>query len=1037
MAPTILTVNTTADQNDGSAANGLSLRDAILIANANPTTEYEIQLTGGVTYNLTSNGINEDNALTGDLDIKSRSNVLYIVSVGEQKATINASGLLNSDRVFHVLNGGALSLQNVVVTGGKISNDGGGIRVDSNGYLDLYNTTVSGNSAEGGNWGGGIYNNNGTVYLRNGSTISNNQALNGGGILNSGTLITMDSTISNNNSGSGGGIYNFDTLTVINTTVSNNSARGSGGGIQGNGSFSSIALVNTTISGNTAGSGGGGIDSTGGSVTNILNSTITNNTAGILGGGGIRGSANLRNTIVAGNFGNYDFQGTGKDIQGAVNGNNYNLIGSLAGASGTVGTGTDIVNPNPGLGPLQNNGGLTLTNALLPGSPAINAGNNNLIPADTQDLDGDGDTTEPTPFDQRGLARLVGGTVDIGAFEVQSATLPTLTINNVTVTEGNTGTINANFTVTLSVASTSAVTVNYATANDTATAGSDYTSTTGILTFNPGETSKNITVAVRGDTIAEPSQTFFLNLSNPLGATIADDQGLGTITDDDANPTITIADVNLNEGNSGTSNTTFTVTLSAASEKAITVNYGTANGTATAGSDYTARTGTLTFNPGDTSKTFTVAVTGDTTIEANETFFVNLSNATNATISDNQALATIVNDDTATLPTLSINDITVVEGQTSQAVLTVTLSSASNQAVTVNYTTATGTATANTDYTSRSGTLTFAVNTTTATITIPILNDNLNEVNETFRVNLSSPTNATIQKAAGTVTITDTLQASVTTTLADGIENLTLIGSSNINATGNSGNNILTGNSGNNILTGGSGDDTYTFNPSTPLGSDRIQEITAGGDDTINFASTNNAVRVNLGTTATQTVNSNLKLTLSANNVIENVIGGNGSDRLIGNSLNNTLTGGNGNDILTGRGGVDTLIGGSGNDILTGGTESDRFLYSSGRAFTSNDFGVDILTDFTSGIDKLVLSKNTFRALTSVAGDGLSQVSDFTTVEDDDLAATSTAFLVYSIGSGSLYYNQNGSVAGFGTGAELANLINLPSLTAADLAIVA
>ena len=122
---------------------------------------------------------------------------------------------------------------------------------------------------------------------------------------------------------------------------------------------------------------------------------------------------------------------------------------------------------------------------------------------------------------------------------------------------------------------------------------------------------------------------------------------------------------------------------------------------------------------------------------------------------------------------------------------------------------------------------------------------------------------------------------------------------------------------------------------------------------------------------------------------------------------------------------------------ITGGTESDRFLYSSGRAFTSNDFGIDILTDFTSGIDKLVLSKNTFRALTSVVGDGLSQVSDFTTVEDDDLAATSTAFLVYSIGSGSLYYNQNGSAAGFGTGAELANLINLPSLTAADLAIVA
>ncbi|QLE58891.1 S-layer family protein [Nostoc sp. TCL26-01] len=925
MAPTILTVNTTADQNDGSTANGLSLRDAILIANANPNTDYEIQLTGGTTYNLTSNGINEDAALTGDLDIKSRTNVLYIVSVGG-KATIDASGLLNSDRVFQVLAGGALSLQNVVVSGGKISSystaGGAGIRVDSNGALDLYNTTISGNSAESSAWGGGIYN-DGTVYLRN-SSVNNNKASNGGGILNSGNLIATNSTISSNTSGSGGGIYNFDALTVINTTISNNSASGAGGGIQGNGSSGSIALVNTTISGNSAGNGGGGIDSTGGNVINVLNTTITNNTAGILGGGGIRGSANLKNTIVAGNFGNYNNQGTGKDIQGTVNGNNYNLIGSLAGASGTVGTGTDIVNPNPGLSPLQNNGGLTLTHALLPGSPAINAGNSSLIPADIQDLDGDGDTTEPTPYDQRGLTRVVGGTVDIGAFEVQSAALPTLSINNITVTEGNTGTTNATFTVTLSAASTSAVTVNYA----------------------------------------------------------------------------------------------------------------TANGTATAGSDYTATTGTLTFNPGDTSKTLTVAVTGDTTVEANETFFVNLSNATNATISDNQGIGTITNDDTATIPTLSINDITVVEGQTTQAVLTVTLSRTSSQAVTVNYATGSGTATANTDYTSRSGTLTFAANTTTATITVPILNDSLNEANESFNVGLFSPSNATLQKATGIVTITDTIQASTTTTLPNNVENLTLTGTSNINGTGNSGNNVLRGNSGNNILAGGNGDDTYAFNPTTLSGSDRIQEVTTGGNDTLSFSGTSSGVRVNLGIITTQTVNSNLKLTLSANNVIENVVGGTSSDRLIGNTLNNTLDGGSGNDVLTGRSGADTLIGGAGNDTLSGGADSDRFLYSSGRAFTSSDFGVDLLTDFLSGSDKLVLSKQTFTALGSVVGNGLSLATDFTTVEDDDLAATSTAFLVYSSSSGSLYYNQNGSAAGLGTGAEFANFLNLPDLTAADLAIV-
>jgi CSLREA domain-containing protein len=129
--PIILTVNTTADQNDGSAANGLSLRDAILIANTNPNTDYKINLTGGLTYRLTANGINENEAVTGDLDIKTRNNILYIGSFDGQKATIDASGLLNSDRVFQVLGGGRLSLQNVIVTAGN----GGGIKNSGNSAL--------------------------------------------------------------------------------------------------------------------------------------------------------------------------------------------------------------------------------------------------------------------------------------------------------------------------------------------------------------------------------------------------------------------------------------------------------------------------------------------------------------------------------------------------------------------------------------------------------------------------------------------------------------------------------------------------------------------------------------------------------------------------------------------------------------------------------------------------------------------------------------------------------------------------------------
>ncbi|MFM6732096.1 MAG: Calx-beta domain-containing protein, partial [Microcystis panniformis] len=231
-----------------------------------------------------------------------------------------------------------------------------------------------------------------------------------------------------------------------------------------------------------------------------------------------------------------------------------------------------------------------------------------------------------------------------------------LTINDVTVTEGNSGTTNAVFTVSLSSAASTVVSVDYATANGTATAGTDYTAIpTTTLTFNPGETSKTITVAVNGDNQVELNETFFLNLSNlqanGSNVTLADNQGQGTINNNDS-ASIAITDVTVTEGNSGTTNAVFTVTLSNPIDTAITLNYATANGTATtADNDYTAiATTPLTFNAGETSKTITVAVNGDTKVESNETFFVNLSNlqtnGRNVTIADNQGQGTITDDDT-------------------------------------------------------------------------------------------------------------------------------------------------------------------------------------------------------------------------------------------------------------------------------------------------------------------------------------------------------------------------------------------------------
>ncbi len=219
-------------------------------------------------------------------------------------------------------------------------------------------------------------------------------------------------------------------------------------------------------------------------------------------------------------------------------------------------------------------------------------------------------------------------------------------ISDVTVSEGNTGTRSATFTVTLAAASGQTVTVAYATANGTATAGTDYTAAAGTLTFAPGETSKTITVLVNGDRSAEPNETFFVNLSNPTNAVINDGQGAGTILDDE--PRISIGDVSKKEGN-GNKKTlfTFTVTLSAAYDQAVTMSFRTADGTATTGDgDYVTKTGTLTFAPGETTKTITIEVKGDSKRETNEYFYLDLYGLSiNGLFTKNRGVGSILNDD--------------------------------------------------------------------------------------------------------------------------------------------------------------------------------------------------------------------------------------------------------------------------------------------------------------------------------------------------------------------------------------------------------
>src|SRR5882672_10664978 len=290
-----------------------------------------------------------------------------------------------------------------------------------------------------------------------------------------------------------------------------------------------------------------------------------------------------------------------------------------------------------------------------------------------------------------------GAVVTAGNFAISGATsnpvVGDISINDVAITEGNSGTKTATFTV--SHTGTAAFSVDYATADGTATAGSDYVATSNTLNFAAGSgaaQSQTVSVTINGDATVEPDETFFLNLTNATnGGTILDGQGLGTITNDDATAAvgdISIGDVTITEGNSGTKTATFTVSRTGTA--AFAVDFATADGTAGAGSDYVATAGTLSFAAGQATQTVSVTINGDTSVEPNETFFLNLTNATNGgTILDGQGLGTITNDDaTAAVGDISIGDVTITEGNSGTKVATFTVSHTGSAAFSVNYATA-------------------------------------------------------------------------------------------------------------------------------------------------------------------------------------------------------------------------------------------------------------------------------------------------------------------------------------------------------------
>jgi hypothetical protein len=340
-----------------------------------------------------------------------------------------------------------------------------------------------------------------------------------------------------------------------------------------------------------------------------------------------------------------------------------------------------------------------------------------------------------------------------------------------TITEGNSGSSAATITVTRTGGSAGAVGVSYATGNGTATAGSDYTATNGVLSWADGDTgAKTFTVTVLGDTTVEPDETVNLTLSLPTGGANLGSPATAvlTILNDDtvsAAGSLQFSATNfiVTEGNSGTVNATITVTRTGGSSGSVGVSYGTQDGTAIAGSDYTTRFGTLTWANGDSApKTFTVPIQGDTTVEPDETVNLLLAQPTGGAVLGNPSTATltIVNDDgPGAAGTLQFSSATYfhLEGDsgTSLATIEVTRTGGSFGVVGVSFATSDGTATAGFDYIATNGTLSWANGDTAAkTFTVTVLGDTTVEPDETVNLTLSSPTGGATLGTPASATLT-------------------------------------------------------------------------------------------------------------------------------------------------------------------------------------------------------------------------------------------------------------------------------------------
>ncbi|HEY9647031.1 MAG TPA: choice-of-anchor Q domain-containing protein [Chroococcidiopsis sp.] len=1020
-------VNNINDSGEGS------LREAI--NNANNTSGEDVISFGAIFYDDTPDTI----VLTsGQLTLTDAAKTT-INGSGVQKLSISGN---NATRVFQINDGAAAVIKDLAIANGATSSFGAGIY--NQGTLELSNLSLEGNStiAEGG----GIYNTK-TLLIGDSTFRSNEAGIAGGGISNFGFLSINNSVFDSNQitsfgTGRGGGICNVGgILSISNTTFAENNAEegGKGGAIYNEDSV--LSLTSSTLHKNSALLGGGIYNSNG--VFTISNSTLSSNTSSFGSAIYTNSSSDIKNTIVnstlSGGLSGFgaglvnslgvtavqnstitDYQNTaisiafnspsptpnatpqfsrievsnsiiagngkastlipdvivGEDNASFVSLGN-NLIGIVnvnGNLSGFIAEQGDILvaNDDLGLAPLADNGGLTKTHALLPNSLAINAGSNALVPRDTF-------------TDQRGsgFVRSAFGTADIGAFELQ---VPIVSISPAVISQAegnNSGLTRYLYTVSLSHSIPFTVEVDLNLTGGTATfASGDIAINQGGTFFAPGETSKQVYVDVKADNLIESDETFVYSIIGATNATIAPNANsvTGIILNDDAN----LAPIAVNDA------------ATVAAYQSININV-LAN---------------------DSDRNGDVLSFGIVTDPDKGTAIVN-DNGTPDNPNDDFITYTPVpgfcGEDSLTY--------LLKDGQGGSAIATVSITvTGANLVGTAESDVLKGTACADT-IDGKAG---------SDRITGNQDDDQLKGGGgqDRFIYNLGD----------GTDTITDF--GGVGRQGRPPVSSLVDVDTIQFQGIGLTASNLLLTQVGTNLEL------TFESQPSTKIilqnfQLENLENTTAQNNTLVGNILFNGQTRVRDGFdvfTASSTRTTLFKRnTVTFLNDLNNIVSGfdDSNDVINGQGGDDRLTGKRGNDILRGGAANDALLGGAGNDRLCGNTGADQFVFGSGTTFDRGSFGVDTIADFTLlENDKIVLSKRSFRALTSNVGGSLAS-NDFASINasTNNSATTLTARIIYNQQTGDLIYNQNGAASGFGSGGRFATLPTLAILNTASFLI--